>query len=511
MTEKLNPTATMKAHTCDLLASEEVEPCTLVIFGGSGDLTRRKLIPALFSLYQQDRLPKPFAIVGCGRTAMDEVSYRKQLAAPHRYSGGKLADWNTFAANLHYLPLEYNEKSFLQLAKHLRSLDQQNSTGSNRLFDLAVPPQLYPVIAQLLGTAGLAEEYINGNGWSRIVVEKPFGHDLGSALQLDQILHTYFDEKQIYRIDHYLAKETVQNLLIFRFANTIFEPVWNRHYIDYVGISAAEKLGVENRAGYYDKSGVLRDMFQNHMMQLLVLTAMESPYRLAPDAVQDEKLKVIKSLREFHPQQGSRICLGQYEQGVLDGQEVLGYRQEKGIAADSQTPTFAMMEIFLDNWRWQGVPFFLISGKRLPRKETRIVIQFKEVPHRLFQGMFSDSINANRLIIETFPEEAIRLNFQTKNPGAATCLRSMTMDFTYHEHFQNKTLDAYSRVLLDCMIGDHMLFWRQDGIEASWAFLTPILKECEQQGNCQQKVHPYSAGTWGPSVVADQVRKYSKR
>ena len=497
----------MKENTCGHQPDAPLQPCTIVIFGGSGDLTRRKLIPALFALFQQNRLPEPFSIVGCGRTDLDDISYRSQLGDHYRFTGTVLSAWNRFAEQVHYRKITYDQESFSQLADDLKTLDRNNRTMGNRLFDLAVPPRLYPIIADLLGQVGLAGEHENHNGWSRIVVEKPFGHDLDSALKLDRVLHTYFQEEQIYRIDHYLAKETVQNLLIFRFANTIFEPVWNRHYIDYVGITAAEQLGVENRAGYYDSAGVLRDMFQNHMMQLLVLTAMEPPSQLIPNAVHDEKVKVIRSLRDFDMRQGSRLCLGQYGPGAIDGRKVPGYIQEQGIARDSKTPSFAMMELFIDNWRWQDVPFFLVSGKRLPRKETRIVIQFKEVPHRLFQGMFGDSINANRLIIETFPEEAIRLNFQTKNPGPATCLRSMTMDFTFQEHFRNMPLDAYARVLLDCMNGDHMLFWRQDGIEASWKFLTPVLRECEQQCGCDQQLHIYPSGTWGPDIIKDTLQK----
>ncbi|HEB69448.1 MAG TPA: glucose-6-phosphate dehydrogenase [Desulfobulbus sp.] len=497
----------MKENTCGHQPDAPLQPCTIVIFGGSGDLTRRKLIPALFALFKQNRLPEPFSIVGCGRTDLDDISYRSQLGDHYRFTGTVLSAWNRFAEQLHYRKITYDQESFSQLADDLKTLDRNNRTMGNRLFDLAVPPRLYPIIADLLGKVGLAGEHENHNGWSRIVVEKPFGHDLDSALKLDRVLHTYFQEEQIYRIDHYLAKETVQNLLIFRFANTIFEPVWNRHYIDYVGITAAEQLGVENRAGYYDSAGVLRDMFQNHMMQLLVLTAMEPPSQLIPNAVHDEKVKVIRSLRDFDMRQGSRLCLGQYGPGAIDGRKVPGYLQEQGIARDSKTPSFAMMELFIDNWRWQDVPFFLVSGKRLPRKETRIVIQFKEVPHRLFQGMFGDSINANRLIIETFPEEAIRLNFQTKNPGPATCLRSMTMNFTFQEHFRNMPLDAYARVLLDCMNGDHMLFWRQDGIEASWKFLTPVLRECEQQCGCDQQLHIYPSGTWGPDIIQDTLQK----
>jgi len=495
-------------HSCAFRPDKTPPPCTIVIFGGSGDLTRRKLIPALFELFKQDRLAKPCAIVACGRSDIKTSDFREQLQAHYQPQGEAEEAWNAFAPLLSYQRIQYDQESFSRLAEELQQLDKDRQTRGNRLFDLAVPPHLYPVIATLLGKSGLHAEHTDSNGWSRIVVEKPFGHDLDSALELDRVLHRYFNEEQIYRIDHYLAKETVQNLLIFRFANAIFEPVWNRHYIDYIGITAAEQLGVENRAGYYEEAGVLRDMFQNHMMQLLVLTAMEPPSQLTPDAVQNEKVKVIKSLRDFAIEEGSRIHLGQYGPGTIQGRSVPGYRQEPGVAGNSRTPTFAMMQLFIDNWRWQDVPFYLTSGKRLPRKETRIIIQFKGVPHRLFQGMFGDSIQANRLIIETFPDEAIRLQFQTKNPGSTTCLRSMTMNFTYQEHFQGQSLDAYARVLLDCMHGDHMLFWRQDGIEASWAFLTPVLKECEQQCTLDQQLHLYPAGSWGPDGIHDTMRLF---
>ncbi len=399
---------------------------------------------------------------------------------------------------LHYQPITYELESFQAVAGYLESLDRDKQTNGNRIFDLAVPPALYPVIAELLGNAGLADEKQQFPGWSRIVVEKPFGRDLETALALDAILHEHFREDQIFRIDHYLAKETVQNTLIFRFANSIFEPLWNRHHIDYIGIVAAEELGVGSRAGYYDESGVIRDMFQNHMMQLLVLTAMEPPSRYQADAVQDEKIKVIRSLREFSPEKGSRLYLGQYGRGEKKGNILPGYREEDGVKPGSGTPTFALMELYIDNWRWQGVPFYVVSGKRLPRKETRIIIQFKKVPHRLFSDVLGDTIGANRLVIETFPEEAIRLAFQTKNPGMEICLRSMVMDFVYQEHYQKASLDAYARVLLDCMTGDHMLFWRQDGIEQSWSFLTPVLEECEHCDNLDQLLHFYPAGSWGP-------------
>lgn len=496
----------MQPHTCDTVKDMDLEPCTIVIFGASGDLTRRKLIPALFTLFVQEKLPAPFTIVGCSRTRMDSPRFREYLKEYCQESGKTMNQWEEFARNLFYHAVTYDEESFQGLSKYLEHLDQERHTKKNRIFDLAVPPPLYPVIGELLGTTGLAREGTEGNGWSRIVVEKPFGRNLSTARELDTTLHAHFKEEQIFRIDHYLAKETVQNTFIFRFANTIFEPVWNHHYIDYVGIIAAEKLGVGTRAGYYEKSGVVRDMFQNHMMQLLVLTAMEPPSRFAADAVQDEKAKVIRSLREFNPKAGSKLCLGQYRGGEIDGEQVSGYLKEPGVTPDSSNPTFALMELYIDNWRWQDVPFYIASGKRLPRKETRIVIQFKKVPHRLFQNVLGDTINANRLVIETYPEEAIRLHFQTKAPGATICLRSMAMDFAYHEHYQGKSPDAYARVLLDCMAGDHMLFWRQDGIELSWSFLDPILEECKQCSCGDSGLYPYNAGTWGPEEALDTMR-----
>ncbi len=497
----------MDTHSCDFLPPRNLAPCTIIIFGGSGDLTRRKLIPALYSLYREGKLPETFAIVGSSRTVIDDVQYRESLRTRYEQDRKDLSRWHDFAAHLHYFPIRYDQDSFSKLKAYLHRLDLKNNTEGNRLYDLAVPPHLYPVITRLLGKSGLTKEKTADNGWSRIVVEKPFGNDLDSALELDRILHLFFKEQQIFRIDHYLAKETVQNMLTFRFANAIFEPIWNRSYIDHIGIIAAEELGVGSRAGYYEQSGVVRDMFQNHLMQLLVLTAMEPPCRLEADAVHDEKSKVIRSLRKFNPNDGSRIWLGQYTGSTLDGEAVCGYRQEQGVESNSTTPTFALLETFIDNWRWQGVPFYLMSGKRLARKQTQIIIQFREVPHKLFQNTFGDQRSTNRLTIETFPEEAIRLRFQTKSPGPQLCLRSMEMDFTYQDHYASKPLDAYARVLLDCIIGDHMLFWRQDGIEASWSFLTPVLEACEE---CEpkQQLSFYPVGTWGPSEVKDIVQLF---
>jgi glucose-6-phosphate 1-dehydrogenase len=474
----------------------------LVIFGASGDLTARKLIPAFYSLYLTDSLPEPFAVVGCSRTDLSHEKFREKLKqAVNREGEIDLCRWDGFAEKLFYQPVVYDSQgSCRQLADFLRDLDQKQKTGGNRIFYLAVPPTLYPVIAKKIGEVGLSREGRNGNGWARIVVEKPFGRDIQTALDLDKVLHKSFRENQIFRIDHYLAKETVQNILMFRFANTIFEPIWNRNYIDYVGILAAEELGVENRAGYYEQAGVLRDMFQNHMIQLLALTAMEPPSLFADDRVRDEKAKVGRSVKSLARKTlMDNLVLGQYKGGMIDGRQVPGYREEKGVNPNSVTPTFAMMRFFVDNWRWQGVPFYLASGKRLARKETKIVVQFKGVPHSMFREVLEENITANRLIMGIYPEEEIAMTFQTKVPGAKSCLRPVTMDFKYYQGFQGSPLDAYAKVLLDVIMGDHMLFWRQDGVELAWSYLTPILKECETCDNPETMLHPYDAGSWGPA------------
>jgi len=500
---------TSPAGACEFVTPGSLTPCTLVIFGASGDLTARKLIPAFYSLYLTDSLPEPFAVVGCSRTSLTNDAFReKQKQAIAREGKIDLSRWDGFAAKLFYQPVIYDsEESCRELAVYLRDLDQERKTGGNRIYYLAVPPTLYPVIAKRIGEAGLSREVKEGNGWARIVVEKPFGRDLQTALDLDKVLHKSFKEHQIFRIDHYLAKETVQNILMFRFANTIFEPLWNRNYIDYVGILAAEKLGVENRSGYYEQAGILRDMFQNHMVQLLALTAMEPPSLFEDDRVRDEKAKVGRSIKPFARESlMDNLVLGQYKGGRMDDREVAGYREEKGVDPKSITPTFAMMRVFIDNWRWQGVPFYLASGKRLARKETRIVVQFKNVPHSMFREVLDEKIMANRLVLGIYPEEEITLTFQTKVPGAKSCLRPVNMDFRYYQGFQGPPLDAYAKVLLDVILGDHMLFWRQDGVELSWSYLTPILQACENCADREAQLHPYEAGSWGPVEAMHWMR-----
>lgn len=502
--------ATAKTTTPDLkipeeqcLAPDPLEPCTIVIIGASGDLTARKLMPALYDLFMHGALPEAFAVVGCSKSELSDEKFRNKM----RDAVGKSDTldeerWQAFAQRLYYRSVELDEdaiESFKKFAKWLYTLDETHKTLGNKFFYLAIPPTLYAVAAGLIGRAGLAEEKQKGTGWSRLVVEKPFGRNLRTAIELDLSLHQHFKEHQIFRIDHYLAKETVQNVLMLRFANAIFEPVWNRRYIDQVSITAAETLGVEHRAGYYEQAGVLRDMFQNHMMQLLSLTAMEPPSVFEADRVRDEKAKVFRSLRPFPIEDlKNYLVLGQYGEGSIDGRTVPAYRGEPGVNPDSLTPTFASMKVFIDNWRWQGVPFYLTSGKRLARKLTEISIVFKEVPHSMFRRAFGEHISANRLTLGIYPEEKITLIFQAKNPGAAVRLRPVTMDFLYSQSYRGPVLEAYEKVLIDSIRGDQMLFWRQDGVELCWSFLTPILDECETCSNRQEMLHSYEAGSWGP-------------
>ena len=497
----------MKTSTCNPL--EETAPCAIVIFGASGDLTARKLLPALFRMYSKGFLPESFAIVGCSRTPYTHEQFRQRISQKCCSEEGREEEWRSFSEKLYYHALAYdNQADYQELRQFLSKMSGELKLSGNILFDLAVPPQLYGIIADMLGRTGLSTP-LEGDGWVRMVVEKPFGRDLPSALELEETLHRFFTEEQIFRIDHYLAKETVQNILSFRFANQIFEPIWNRNHIEWVGIVSAEELGVENRAGYYDSSGVLRDMFQNHMLQLLSLIAMEPPSRFNADAIRDEKVKIFKSILPFSGDDED-IVLGQYIQGHTQGRKIKGYLEETGVSQGSRTPTFAMLKLDLDNWRWQGVPFYLVSGKRMREKHTRLVIQFKEAPLSMFKGIVGEHVSGNRLVLSVYPEESIRLSIQAKIPGARICLRTGDLEFNYTEGGEESILDAYEKVLLDCILGDHMLFWRRDGIEASWKLLTPILEDCEGDECKIQRLHHYSAGSWGPSdamrIVQEIIR-----
>lgn len=479
----------------------QVEPCSIVIFGATGDLVHRKLAPALYNLYLHGAFPESFAILGAARSDITHDQFRDRIKqALQRIDDARLDE---FAEHLYYQSVDLDSaESFQQLSRTLKDLESKHHTHANRIMYLAIPPSAYKGVAAMLGQAGLSGGHENGRGWSRIVVEKPFGQDLKSANELNRALHNYFREDQIFRIDHYLAKETVQNVLMFRFANAIFEPIWNRMYIDHIHINAVESLGIEKRAAYYEEAGILRDMFQNHMMQLLAVTAMEPPSIFEANQVRDEHVKVFRALRPFSPaNQTENLVLGQYGPGTVDGKQVRGYREEAGVRADSLTPTFGMMTVYIDNWRWQDVPFYLTSGKRLAKKLTEIVIHFKSVPHSLFQGVLGESINPNLLTLGIQPDEKINLTFQTKTPGARVSLRPVSMNFNYLGDYTGPILDEYEKALLDCMQGDQMLFWREDAVELCWAFVDPILEDCETCADRGKRLFPYEAGSWGPDTA----------
>ncbi len=491
----------MKVPHYACLVEDGLEPCLMVIFGATGDLTARKLAPALYNLFLIGGLPDSFAIVGASRSELSDDEFRdhmRKAVAPKDPT-----KWDQFSRWLFYRHVEFDSpESYSRLAADLESLDKERSLHGNRIFYLAIPPSLYEKTVEMLGGAGLSRTGNGGQPWTRVVIEKPFGRNLKTALELNRTVQKHFREQQVFRIDHYLAKETVQNLLVLRFGNAIFEPLWNRMFIDSVHITAAESLGVENRARYYEESGVLRDMFQNHMMQLLALTAMEPPSRFEADHVRDETCKVFRSLRPFTGKDDDRnLILAQYGPGETGGRELPAYREEPGINPQSLTPTFAMMKVFVENWRWEGVPFYLTSGKRLAQKITEIVIHFKSVPHSMFRDVLGDGIQANRLTLGVYPDETINLTFQTKNPGAKFCLRSVNMDFNYQQNYSGPVLDAYEKALMDCIQGDQTLFWRQDAVELCWSFLEPVLEDCEGCIDRYKKLLFYPAGSWGPEAA----------
>ena len=455
---------------------------------------------------ERDRLiPDDFVVLGVARTEMNNSAFRELVREEiNKTFPGEFdnAVWTRMSGRLFYTHVDYEEKaSFRKLKRHLSSLEKKHRTLGNRILYLAVPPEVYEPIISNIGAAGLSEE---GAGYTHIVIEKPFGRDLESAGKLNAVLSTAFSEKQIYRMDHYLAKETVQNVLMFRFANSIFEPLWNRRYIDHVQITVAETLGVGHRAGYYEKSGVLRDMFQNHIFQLLALTAMEPPSLFEAERVRDEKMKVFRSIRPFALDRlEDLVVIGQYGEGRVDNEKVPGYRAEQGVAPDSVTPTFAAMKVFIDNWRWNNVPFYLRSGKRLLKRKAEISVHFKRVPHLMFAGTLSDAIEPNTVVMRLQPDEGISLCFQAKAPGTRICLDPVLMDFSYQKVF---SLNDYERVLLDCMQGDQMLFVRGDGVEEAWSLLSPVIEKLEA-ATYSKNLADYKAGSAGPSSADKLLRK----
>jgi glucose-6-phosphate 1-dehydrogenase len=481
-----------------------LDPLGVVIFGASGDLAARKLLPALYSLFLAGTLPERSFILGVARTVMAADAFRARALEGIAGAGLETGRWEAFAARLGYQALAYDEPSgYATLAGRLAALEGEYGTGARRIYYLALPPDLHGTVAAGLGRAGLAREE-GGCGWRRLVVEKPFGRDLASAQALGAAVGAWFPERQIFRIDHYMTKETVQNILVLRFANAIFEPLWNRTYIDHVRINASESVGIGHRAGYFEGTGVLRDMFQNHLMQLLSLVAMEPPSRFDAERVRSAQSELFRALKPLEPERiDSHLVLGQYGPGPVDGAPVPGYLEEPGVAPGSTTPTYGMLRLFVDNWRWQGVPFYLSSGKRLRRKHTRIDIQFKPVPHRMFPADVRENLRPNRLIIGIQPEDDIFLAFQAKQPGPRLDLRTVGLQFDYRSPTDAPEPDAYAKALVDVMAGDQTLFWRQDGLEACWAFYEPLLEALDgcRHGLCE--LHPYPAGSWGPQAALD--------
>jgi glucose-6-phosphate 1-dehydrogenase len=472
----------------------------IVIFGASGDLTSRKLIPALFSLKIQNLLPERFAVLGTGRTKLSDDDFRvKMNESIHSYSKEKNLDQqqiDDFMRCLYFLPMESAlTTDYDKLTSTLNKLNSDYHTGGDYIFYMATPPKLYPVISGNLSMAGLTSQ---SNGARRFIVEKPFGYDHKTAKELNIKLHEIMDENQIYRIDHYLGKETVQNVLVTRFANGIFEPLWNRNYVHRIEITAAESIGVERRGGYYDSAGALRDMLQNHMLQMVGLIAMEPPTSLEPDAIRNEVLKVFQSFQPVREADvPKQVIRGQYTASKVRGEPIPGYRSEKGVPADSKTETFVAMRFFIDNWRWGGVPFYVRTGKWLPTSVTEIVIHFKRTPHRLFQRV-AGALTSNQLIIRIQPDEGMLLKFDVKEPGSGFNLKNVNMEFHYRQLGDIRVPSAYERLLYDVMTGDSTLFLRDDEVETAWKFLEPV--QNVWANNREIKTFGYPAGTWGPEI-----------
>jgi glucose-6-phosphate 1-dehydrogenase len=475
------------------------EPCVLVVFGASGDLTRRKIFPALYSLACRRLLPEHFAVVGVARTEWTEEEFRERMQAAVREFGRdefRQDVWDWLADATRYLASDFaDEAGEDELGALVTALDEERGTQGNRVYYLAVPPQAMEIVVQELGERRATQ------GWTRLIVEKPFGHDRASARRLNERIHEFFTEDEVFRIDHYLGKETVQNMLVLRFANGIFEPIWNRQFIDHVQITVAESLGIEQRAAFYEQAGAIRDIFQNHLLQLVALTAMEPPIDFTADSVRNEKVKVLRALRMPGPDD---VVRGQYERGFAEGEEVPGYREEEGVAADSQIETYVAAKFHVDNWRWAGTPFYVRTGKRLPRRETTIAIQFQRAPHLAFEETAAEELRPNLLLVYVQPDEGVSLAVGAKVPGQGLKLRTVHMDFMYGGTFRTGLPEAYERLILDAMRGDATLFTREDEVDQQWAIVDAIVAGWEGE---RSDLPAYAAGTWGPHSADELIQR----
>ncbi len=477
------------------------QPTIFIIFGGTGDLNARKITPALYNLFLDDWIPDQFSIIGTGRTIFTDEEFRNVLLEGiNSFSRRGKADeqkWHQFSQRIFYQVADVKDAAaYATFVERIKHHEEEWKAETNVIYYLAVAPQFFPIIAENIGKNALCENIAK----TRIVIEKPFGHDLESAKALNKLLKGIFDEKQIYRIDHYLGKETVQNILAFRFANSLFEPQWNRNFIDHVQISVTEQLGVGDRGDYYEGSGALRDMVQNHILQLLCIIAMEVPISFSADEIRDRKVEVLRAMRKFTPGAIKKLVVrGQYSEGWMEGKQVPGYRQENKVKEDSNTETFAAIKFFIDNWRWQGVPFYIRTGKRMQQSSSVISIQYKDVPHSIFPSEASESWEQNRLVISIQPEMSIRLQVQAKRPGLNLVLNPVDMVFDYKGTYPTETPEAYETLLLDTMLGDQTLFMGADQVEAAWELIMPILSAWESK---QSLSFPnYSADTWGPELA----------
>ncbi len=489
------------------------DPATIVIFGATGDLTHRKLIPALYRLHRQKLLPDTYTVVGVARREWSDEDMRRHVRDAILKSGGAeppAEEWRSFDHHFHYVSGEFGDPAaYTALAGRLDAMEKErggHASVRNRLYYLATPPDAFEQILKGLLDAGLVHDSGSKSPWSRVIVEKPFGHDLESARDLNALIGRTFHESQIYRIDHYLGKETVQNILVLRFGNGIFEPLWNRKYIDHVQITVAEELGVEGRAGYFEKSGILRDIVQNHVMQVLALVAMEPPVAFEGEAVRDEKVKVIRALRPIRETEVDAVAVrGQYGPGSIGGGAVPGYREEPDVAKESGTETYMALRTEIDNWRWAGVPFYLRAGKRLARRVTEVSIQFRDPPHRIFQQAGPESLASNVLALRIQPDEGISIRFGAKVPGPAVKVQPVKMDFLYGSAFGVESSDAYERLILDCLLGESTLFIRRDEVEGAWAYMQPLLNAWAARK--PEGFPNYAAGSWGPEASSELLEQ----